>query len=134
ALCSAYNDWTIENWSGKDERLITGIKIPQMDAEFSVREIERLAGHPAVACIFMWGGAERIPFGQRPYWPIYEAAARHNLPIHVHPSTTTGLAASATSAAGLMTNYLQTHTCLPQFYQAHLVSLVLEGCFEKWPN
>jgi len=26
------------------------------------------------------------------------------------------------------------HICLPQFYQAHLVSLVLEGVFERFPN
>jgi predicted TIM-barrel fold metal-dependent hydrolase len=33
-----------------------------------------------------------------------------------------------------MTNYLQAHCALPQFYQSHLISLVLEGTFERFPR
>ena len=134
ALCRAINNHALEQWTAHEPRLRMGIKIPLQDPALAVREIERLAGHPHVACVLFWGGAERIPFGQRYYWPIYEAAQRHHLPIHVHPSTTTGIAAHATSAAGNLTTYLQTHVCLPQFYQAHLVSLVLEGVFEAFPR
>lgn len=134
AICRAYNDYTIEMWLAHDERFLAGIKVPMQDAALAVEEIERLASHPRMVCILFWGGSERIPLGQRPYWPIYEAAQRHNLPIHIHPSTTTGISCYATSAAGMMTNYLQCHSCLPQYYQSHLISLVLEGVFELFPK
>lgn len=134
ALCRAYNDYTDEHWLSRDPRFCTAIKVPMQDPSLAAREIERWAGHPKVKAVSFWGGAERIPFGQRFYWPIYEAAERHRLPIHVHPATTATIAAGASSAAGQMSNYLQMHVCLPQFYQAHLVSLVLEGTFEKFPG
>ncbi len=134
AVCRAYNDYTIEHWLDVEPRLIGGMKVPLQAPDLAAEEIERLAGHPQLKCVLIWGGAERIPFGQRWYWPLYEAAARHGLPIHVHPSTTTTIASPATSAAGPVTNYLQSHVCLPQYYQAHLVSLVLEGVFERFPK
>jgi len=134
AVCRAYNDFTIEKWLPADERFIMSMMVPQQEPEFAVREIERLAGHPRIKSIEFWGAAERIPLGQRYYWPIYEAAERHNLPICVHPSTINTIAAPATSAAGNLTNYLQAHCVLPQFYQAHVVSLVLEGVFEAFPG
>ena len=134
ALCKAYNDYTIEKWLPADDRFVMSMMVPQQDPELAVKEIERLAGHPRIKSIQFWGAAERIPLGQRFYWPIYEAAQRHNLPIHVHPSTINTIAAPATSAAGMVTNYLQAHCVLPQFYQAHLISLVLEGVFELFPG
>ena len=134
AVCKAYNDFTIEKWLPVDDRFVMSMMVPMQDPQLAVREIERLAGHPRIVSIEFWAAAERIPFGSRFYWPIYEAAQRHNLPIHVHPSTINTIAAPATSAAGNVTNYLQAHTSLPQFYQAHTISLVLEGVFEVFPG
>ncbi len=134
AICRAYNAYTAEHWLTADSRYLMAIKVPMQDSQFAAAEIERWAGHPQVKAVSFWGGAERIPFGQRYYWPIYEAACRHQLPIHVHPATTATIASGATSAAGQVTNYLQMHVCLPQFYQAHLISLVLEGVFERFPE
>jgi len=134
ALCRAYNDYTAEQWLAKDNRYQMAIKVAMQDPNLAAREIERWAGHPQVKAISFWGGAERIPFGQRHYWPIYEAADRHRIPIHVHPATTATIASGASSAAGQLSNYLQMHVSLPQFYQAHLVSIVLEGVFERFPN
>ncbi len=134
AVCKAYNNFTIEKWLPVDDRFMMSMMVPQQDPALAVREIERLAGHPRIKSIEFWGAAERIPFGQRFYYPIYEAAERHGLPIHVHPSTINTIAAPATSAAGNVTNYLQAHCSLPQFYQAHVISLVLEGVFEMFPG
>lgn len=134
AVCKAYNDFTIEQWLDKDDRFLGGIKAPLQDPQLAAAEIERLADHPKMVAVLIWGASNRIPFGQRYYWPIWEAAQRHNLPIHVHPSTTTTINNHATTPAGMATSYLEMHTCLPQFYMANLVSLVFEGAFERFPN
>jgi predicted TIM-barrel fold metal-dependent hydrolase len=91
-------------------------------------------GHPGFIGVCFPGTAQRIPFGQRYYWPIYEAAERHDLPIHFHPSTTSVIANFASTAAGMASTYLESHTSLPQFYQAYLISFIFEGVFERYPG
>lgn len=134
AVCKAMNDYTIEQWLPKDPRFLTGIKVPLQDPQLAVAEIERLAGHPQIVAILFYGTANRIPFGQRYFWPIYQAAVKHHLPIHVHPTTGSVIANHSTTPAGMATSYLETHVCLPQFYMANLVSLLLEGVFEMFPD
>jgi predicted TIM-barrel fold metal-dependent hydrolase len=43
------------------------------------------------------------------------------------------IANCASTAAGMATTYLESHTSLPQFYQAYLISFIFEGVFEKFP-
>ena len=96
--------------------------------------MERLGGHPRVVAAGIFATAHRIPLGQRFYWPLFAAAERAGMPLHVHPSTTSVIANAASLPTGMATNYLQSHTCLPQFYMSDLVSLVLEGVFERFPG
>jgi predicted TIM-barrel fold metal-dependent hydrolase len=67
------------------------------------------------------------------YWPIYEAACEMKLPVSVHPGTE-GRGISNGFIAGAPTSYLEWHTNLPQNYMGQVVSLVLEGIFEKFPE
>ena len=96
--------------------------------------MERLGAHPRVVAAGVFATAHRIPLGQRFYWPLFAAAERAGLPLHIHPSTTSVIANAASLPTGMATNYLQSHTCLPQFYMSDLVSLVLEGVFERFPG
>lgn len=134
ALCRAQNDFYIEHWLPVDERFRLGIKIPLQDPPAAVREIERLAGAPQIAAVCFFATANRIPFGNRYYWPIYESCERHELPIHMHPSTGSTIANAAMTAAGEATTYLESHVCMPQFYMAQTASMVLNGVFEKFPG
>src|SRR5690606_2084977 len=76
AMCRAYNDYTLDKWLSVDDRFLAGIMVPTQDPIQAAEEIERLAGHPQLCCVRIAGGSERIPFGQRFYWPLWEAAAR----------------------------------------------------------
>lgn len=132
AICRARNDFYLENWLPKDERFLLTIHIPLQDPAAAVREIERLAGTPRLIAVSFFATANRIPFGDRYYWPIYEACERHHLPLHIHPSTTATLANAAMTPAGQCPTYLESHVCMPQFYMAQVASLVLGGVFEKF--
>lgn len=134
AICRAWNDYTISKWLPSDERFRMGIQLPVADPLLAAAEIERLGDHPGVVCALIAGTASRIPFGQRFYWPIYEAAERKNLTIHFHPSTTSVIANLGSTAAGMASSYLESHACLPQFYQAYVASFIFEGVFEKFPG
>lgn len=132
AVCRAHNDWAIDTWLTADERYRLAIQIPTTDPQLGAREIERLAGHPKVVAAAIAASAHRIPLGNRFYWPIYEAAQKHNLPIHLHPSTTSVIASYASLPSGMATNYLQSHVAHPLFYMGELISILLEGVFEKF--
>lgn len=133
AYCRAFNDWTLDEWTAKDARLRASIHIAPQDPQQAVAEIERLAGHPAVAQVLMPAGA-RIPFGNRFYHPIYAACEAHGLPMCVHFGGEGAGIAAAPTAAGFPSYYLEMRMARPQIAMAHVTSLICEGVFEKFPN
>jgi predicted TIM-barrel fold metal-dependent hydrolase len=133
AIASAYNDHIIADWLSKNDAFRGSITVAPQDPLLAAKEIDRLAGHPSMVQVLM-GSAQRAPLGQRQFHPIYEAASRHGLPVAIHPGGEGAGGTPPPTPAGYPTRYLEWHTCLSQNYMAHLVSLVCEGVFEKFPN
>lgn len=135
AIAAGFNDWLAETWLGKynaDGCFKGSITIAHQDPAAAAREIERWAGHPHFVQVMTDSGA-RAPFGQRQYHPIYEACARHKLPFAIHPGTD-GMGINIQPSPGYPTHYIEWHTCLSLNFQAHLVSFLTEGVFEKYPD
>ena len=57
-----------------------------------------------------------------------------NLPVAIHVGTEGAGTANPATAVGYPTLYLEWHTLLLQSMQAHLVSLLCEGVFERFPK
>ena len=133
ALISAMNDVLIEEWLPADSRYRASIAIYPNDPELAVREIHRLGDHPGVVQVIM-PSAARMPYGQRYYHPIYAAAVEHGLPVAIHPGTEGVGISGAPTNVGYPTSYFEWHTGLACSYIAHLVSLVTEGVFAKFPD
>lgn len=133
ALISAMNDVLIEEWLPADPRYRVSIAIYPNDPELAVREIHRLGDHPGVVQVIM-PSAARMPYGQRYYHPIYAAAVEHGLPVAIHPGTEGVGISGAPTNVGYPTSYFEWHTGLACSYIAHLVSLVTEGVFAKFPE
>ena len=83
AIASAVNDWQRELFTRREPRLRSAIVVPYEDGAAAAREIERCAPDPAYAQVFMLTRSSE-PAGNRRYWPIYDAAARHGLPVALH--------------------------------------------------
>ena len=132
ALCRAHNDWTLEQWCAKDPRYRASIHVGPNDPVQAVQEIDRLGDHPAVAAVMLPAGA-RMPYGNRAYHPIYEAAERHGLVMVTHFGAEGSGVTNAPTAAGYPSYYLEMRMARPQIAQAHTASLVCEGVFEKFP-
>lgn len=133
AHCRASNDYFLKHWVEPHERYYGSISISTRDIDGAVREVERLAGAPRLVQVAI-GSAQPMPLGERYFHPLYEACARHNLPIAIHPGSEGAGVASGPTAAGWVSRYLAWHTCLAQNFQAHLVSLITEGVFERFPK
>ena len=72
------------------------------------------------------------PLGRRRYWPIYEAAAAHGLPIGLHSSGYQRPCGDA--AAGWSSYYTEEHHEVRSSQQALVdVSLVCEGVLARYP-
>ena len=135
AIAAAYNDWLADTWLTKynHDGLFKGsITIAHQDPQAAAKEIERWADHPHFIQVMTDSGA-RAPFGQRQYYPIYEMCDRYNLPLAIHPGTD-GMGINVQPTPGYPTHYIEWHTCLSLGFQAHLVSLLTEGVFERFPN
>lgn len=133
ALCSAFNDFTLEHWADADERFRVTLAVCTQDPEGTAREIDRLGRHPAVVGILMPCGATR-PFGHRFYHPIYDACARHDLSVVLHFGGEGAGVNPPPTAAGFPSYYIESRLARPSFYQVHLASFVFEGVFERFPT
>ncbi|HEY3058840.1 MAG TPA: amidohydrolase family protein [Chloroflexota bacterium] len=133
ALVSAYNDWLLDKWVRPYTCFKGSINVAPQDPEAAAREIHRLGDDPGMVQVLM-ASAARIPYGQKYYWPIYQAAVEHNLPVAIHVgSEGTGIANPPTGV-GYPSTYLEFHTDHSQTMMAHCVSVVSEGLFEQFPT
>jgi predicted TIM-barrel fold metal-dependent hydrolase len=133
AMCKAINEVIVHDWLTVSDRLIGSIVVSQADPIQAAAEIRRLGGHPGMRQVLMGSGA-RFPFGQRYYDPIYEAACEFDLPVAIHPGNEGSGVAGPPTPAGYPTTYLEWHTNLTANYMGHLVSLLTEGTFIKFPK
>lgn len=134
ACVEAYNDWLIEEWLKKDERLLGSIIISPQAPQHAVDEIQRVGSHGQVAQV-MFPGANPPPCGHEMYWPIYEAAEDAGLPIAMHAMTgSAGLGWAPSSAAGIPLSYPERHMGAMGTLTGDLTSLVFEGVFVEYPD
>ena len=133
AALSAINSYFVEHWLPVDERYLASITIAFSNIELAVREIHRLGSHPRVVQALMASGSP-FPLGHSYFHPLYEAAQQYDLPLAIHPGLEgVGIAGSG-GTAGFVANYLEWHTLLATSYMTQLVSLVVEGVFQKFPR
>lgn len=130
AMSQAVNDWQIQDWTEKEPRLRGSIMIPYEDGPLSAEEIHRVGDHPHMVQV-LFVTRTREPMGSRRYWPIYEAALEHDLPIAIHFGSTGG---NAITGAGWPSFYIEDHAGMAQSFQSQITSMVSQGVFELFPE
>jgi predicted TIM-barrel fold metal-dependent hydrolase len=130
ALASAMNEWQIAAMTAREPRLKASIVVPYEDGEAARAEIKRRAGNrDYVQVLLLSRTAEAL--GRRRYWPIYEAAAEHGLPVGIHVFGYSGWAMTNT---GWPSFYIEEMTEHATSSQALVTSFVMEGVFERYPG
>ena len=132
-IASAYNRWLADAWLSADDRFRSTLVVGPQDPALAAQEIRRAAADRRFVAVLL--PLTDILMGQRHYYPIYEAAAEHGLPITVHPNSGEGIfRTSPPMAGGTPTYYVEWHAGLSQVFQANVISLVCQGVFERFPQ
>ena len=133
AIISAVNDVYAEEWLPACPRLRASLGVYPHLPEMAVAEIRRLGDHPQFVQVQL-PSAARIPWGQRIFHPIYEAASEYGLAIAIHPGSEGVGLSGPPNAAGYPTSYFEWHTTLVNSYIAHVTSMLAEGVFARFPD
>ena len=129
ALAAGMNDW-LRAELDRDPRLRGSITVAPQSPELAAAEVERLApDRRFVQVLLPLRG--RLPLGRRPYWPIYDACARHGLAVAVRPGGNIGV---AITPAGWPSHLVEDLAGQAQAFQSQVVSLVLEGALGRRPE
>jgi predicted TIM-barrel fold metal-dependent hydrolase len=131
AVASAANDWQVAEWTSQDKRLRGSIVVTQDYPEAAVAEITRCAGNSDFVQVGMIARTQE-PMGRRRYWPIFAAAAEHDLPLGVHAGGRNGH--SPLGGGGWPSYYAEQHHLTATGMQTLVASMVLEGVFEEFPS
>ncbi len=133
-LARAHNEWLRERWLDAEPRCRGSILCAAQDPQAAAAEIRRMAEDRRFVHVLLVGGSER-PYGEPRYLPIFDAAAECGLPVAIHSGGEgLGLAAPP-GGAGAPTFYIEWHTLgSAGSIMAHLVSLVVNGVFERFPS
>jgi predicted TIM-barrel fold metal-dependent hydrolase len=133
AIARAYNEWLAAEWLAYDPRFRGALVVAPQDPAQAALEIDRMADAPGVVGVLL--PLMGILMGNRHYYPIYEAAHRHGLPLVLHPNSVDGIFQQATTmAGGVPTYYVEWHAGLSQIFQANISSFICHGVTEKYPG
>ncbi len=130
AFARAVNEWIAREWLDRDPRLRASIVVAAQSPELSVGEIERCAADRRFVQVLMLVMGDQ-PLGKRAYWPIYEGAQRHGLPIGVHAGSSYR---HPPTPVGWPSTHTEDYVNQAQAFQGALTSLVTEGVFAKFPR
>jgi predicted TIM-barrel fold metal-dependent hydrolase len=132
ALARGVNAWTLATWVRPFDCFKGSILVAPQDPMQAVAEIDRLGQEPGMVQVLM-GSASEVPLGRRAYHPIYEACVRHGLPLALHAGGEGAGMSPPATAVGHPATAFGWYGALPQSYMAHVMSLVTEGVFARFP-
>jgi predicted TIM-barrel fold metal-dependent hydrolase len=135
-LVRAANDWSIDRWlGGQDDRLYGLALVPNQLPDAAADEIRRVGRHPRVVGVLLGANGLGKPFGHPVYHPIYEAAAELSLPLVLRAGSEAPVdVLSEATAGGPASTYAEAHLLAMQPMATHVVSMIAQGVFVKFPG
>lgn len=134
AVLAAHNEMMVTRWleSGHyAERYRGTLRVNPDDISGAVREIMRWQGHPRIVQLAVPLQSREL-YGKPQYWPLWEAAQEAGWPVAVHIETGSGIESPPTPS-GHPRTYEQYAAFMPLNYLYHLLNMIAEGVFERFP-
>ena len=106
------------------------IVVPMQAPDLAVEEIERSAGDNRFVSVLVLAQGEML-LGTRQFWPVWQAAEKHKLPVAIHAGSAYR---GAPSSIGWPSYRYEYYLAEAQAFQAQILSLIYEGVFGKFPG
>lgn len=135
AIATATNRWLSDTWLAAYNdhgRYYGTIRVNPEDPQAAVTEIERYGSDPRMVAVAVTMQS-RQPYGQRQYFPVWEAAATHDLPVIFKLDGGSGIDFWPT-AVGYPHHHIEYSVLAPINYAYHLISFISEGVFARLPD
>jgi predicted TIM-barrel fold metal-dependent hydrolase len=130
ALARAVNCWLQREWLDADERLLGSIVVTPQRPAAAAEEIARTAADERFVQVLLPARVQQA-YGDQRYWPIWEAAEAHGLPIAITFGGGMGL---PPTPANWPSSFFEDYVVGTLGLQSHVTSLVVEGVFQRFPN
>lgn len=135
-LASGLNEWLAKTWLDSPVRngvtLRGSIRVSARNPGAAVKAIEELSADPNFVQVAV--PAESLaPYGEEAFFPIWEAASAHHLPVVICADQAGGVQMPPTPV-GRPSRYFEIASLLPMSGAAHLGSLICQGVFERLPD
>jgi predicted TIM-barrel fold metal-dependent hydrolase len=134
AVVRGVNDWNVDRWLSKDDRLYGAVLLPGHIPADAAAEIRRLAPNPKIAAALFATNAIGQGAGHPIYHPIYEAAAETGLPVIFHRGLDALPDVAIMPAGGTPGSFAEYAAMSPSALISQLVSLLTHGVFAKYPD
>lgn len=130
ALAQAVNDWLIDQWLDRDDRLRASLVVPAHNPAEAAREIDRVGDHPGFVQVFLpvWSP---VPYGNRIWHPMFEAIERGGLVAGLHYG---GSSEGPTTSTGWATWFTEEYGGSQAMYWSQILSMIAEGLFQRFPD
>jgi len=134
-LIRACNDFSLEQWAARDDRLYYAAMVPTQVPEAAAAEIARLARNPkVVAAMFGVNGLSK-PFGHQIYHPIYAAASEAGLPVILYAGADIPVDVDThPTAGGLPSTFSDLYVNVSLSTVTHLMNVVGQGVLDQYPD
>jgi predicted TIM-barrel fold metal-dependent hydrolase len=129
-LARALNDWLIDEWLDKDDRLRASMVVPTGVPVEAAAEIDRVGGHPGFVQVLLPVRSPAL-YGQRNWHPMFAAIEQNDLVAGIHLG---GNPDGPPTPTGWPQWFMEEHAGLTQVFQSQLISIIGEGLFEKFPS
>lgn len=135
SICAATNQWLADKWltlHNPHGRYKGSIRVSPADPATAVAEIEKWAGHPHFVQVAVPMQSNQL-YGDRLFFPVWEAAAHHNLPVAFHTDAETGVEA-APAPGGFFRHFLAYSVYQPTTFFNHLINMMAAGVLDRLPG
>jgi predicted TIM-barrel fold metal-dependent hydrolase len=131
-LARCANDWLVADWLEVDARLAGSISVTLRDVRLAVAEVERVARHEQLVQILI--AYPPAMLGDRSLFPLYEVAASHGLPVSLQFGGAYAGSNKGYVPVGFPTSVFEAEAATTYLAQPHLVSLICNGAFDRFPE
>lgn len=130
AYATAVNLYLHDVWMPADPRWFASISVTPDDERAAVEEIARCTERSDRYVQVLTSSKTERPAGNPKYWPIYQAAVAHGLPIAMHVTSSR----RHSWFGGGPTFYYEQHVGNPTHAEGIVSSMIFEGVFERFPD